>query len=43
MTSCESERQVPPQELTRLTKDRHIDAYKALVPEIKFVANPTKP
>lgn len=30
------------QELTRLTMERRIDTYKALVPDIKWVANPVK-
>lgn len=31
-----------PQELVELTMERRMDAYKALVPEIKWVANPVK-
>ena len=30
------------QELTRLTQERSMDAYTALVPEIKWRANPVK-
>ena len=31
------------QELVQLLKERRMDAYKALVPEIRWEANPTKP
>ena len=31
------------QELVQLLEERRMDAYKALVPEIKWEANPTKP